>query len=453
MSSVCGISEILTKIGEFLQQFKVNVKEQIEAAKKYFQTNEGSLDVKKIEDVLSRLKIIYDSLAKFTSGDSARLLQGVLEIVSSVSSFTGLGGAAVPAICGVLSKVFSAFGGHKLTIGEVVEGEIRRTFAGHSNETLFEEAEDLHLLYRFAYDFLNPAHEKSHFSEHDITNMNIQMNVFQGATFLRKLGKLIKELAKEHEEENSDKKIEKARKAMQFIELYVKLASLRDMILFQFYTITNSTPHSLNLAGGVQRVLGSFEEQDREALGMFLRPLKEYVYLVSYAQEEERPLLMMFLDQKKLLPDHSWLTHGMFSLYSVKWPECHAIRLTRHRSFFGNGDLRYLRSNSEAVGPESWFYFIRVKRKRNYFRIIPVASSDECVCMTKGQSRWVMCLRDGPKPQTEWKVIQMDNGNYVFSSLEFPDYFMGVTKLLDGSVAGFNGGCSRQTHWTIRSSE
>ncbi|XP_033752710.1 uncharacterized protein LOC117336325 [Pecten maximus] len=453
MSSVSDISEILSKIEEYLQQLKVDIKDKVDIAKKYFQTDDGSLNFKSLEEVHSHLTILYGYLPQFTSGEIPKLLQGVVGIVASISSFTCLGGPVVPFICGVLSKVFAAFGGNTLTIGEVVENEIRRIFSGHRYETLLEEAEDLHLMYRFAFDFLNPASEKSHFTEHDITNMNIQMNVFQGVTFLRKLGKLIKELAKEHEEDDPCKKEEKAKTAMQFIELYIKLASLRDMILFQFYTITNSTPHSQYLAGGVQRVIGAFDEQDRECLGLFLKPSKDYVYIVSYVIEENWLLLMQFLDQKKLLPDQSWLTYGEFELRSVKWPECHAIRLRSHRSFFGDGDLRFLRGNSQAVGPESLFCFKRIKRRRTYFHIKPIGNSGEFLCMTKGPSRWVMSLKDGPKHQCEWKVIQMDNGNYVFSPRAFPDYFMGMTKLLDGSVAGFLGGYNEQSHWTLRASD
>ncbi|XP_033753117.1 uncharacterized protein LOC117336615 [Pecten maximus] len=373
-------------------------------------------------------------------------------MVSSASSFTGLGGPVVPVICGMLSKAFSAFGGNSLSIGEVVENEIRRTFSGHSDETLLEEAQDLHLMYRRAFDFLNPAIEKSHFTEHDITNMNIQMNVFQGGTFLRKFGKLINELAKEHEENDPNKKIEKAKKAMDFIELYIKLASLRDMLLIQFYTITNSTTHSQHLAGGLQRVIDSFDEQDREVLRLFLKPTEEYVYIVSYMREEEHELLMKFLRMKGHLPEECLLTHGEFELCSVKYPKYHAIRLRRHRSFFGDGDLRYIRGTKDRVGPESLFSFEKVQGQGNYVYITQKRHSDEFLTMTKSSNKWIMFLKQLPGPESEWKVIQMDNGNYVFSPRAFPDYFMAMTKLLDGSAAGLLG-CSRiRCQWTLKTS-
>ncbi|XP_033753118.1 toxin CrTX-A-like [Pecten maximus] len=451
--TIDDVEDVLSKIEVYLQQMKINLNRTHEVEKTYFKNGDGPIHIQRLQEVANHLKTIYRHLPQFTSGDPFQVLHGVAGIVSSVSSFTGLGGPAVPAICGVLSKVFTAFGGTKITIAEVVENEIRRTFSGHSNETLLEEAEDLHLMYRFAFDFLNPASEKSNFTEHDITNMNIQMNVFQGVTFLRKLGKLIKELAKEHEDTHPNKKIEKAKKAMDFIELYIKLALLRDMLLLHFYAIINSTTHSHYLAGGVQRVLGSFDEQDRAALGLFLKPTKEYVYIVSYVKEEECELLLKFLDQKKLTPDHSWLAHGEFELYSQKWPTYHATRMTAHRSFFGNGDLRFIRGTYDSVGPESLFCFKQIEEKRNCFYITQGRKLDELICMTKGPNRWVMSLKDGPKHQCEWKVIQMDNGNYVFSPRVFPDYFMGMTKLLDGSVAGFLGGYNEQSHWTLRASD
>ncbi|XP_060064516.1 LOW QUALITY PROTEIN: toxin CfTX-A-like [Ylistrum balloti] len=453
MLCVGDLCDILTKIEEFLRRIKVNIRENVEIAKRYFQSNDGSIDAKKLEEVYSFLKNLYGYLPDFTCGDLSRLLQGVAGITSTISSLTGIGGPVVPVICGVLRKVFSAFGGKTITVGEIVEGEIRRTFSGHTHETLHQEAEDVHLIYRFAFDFLNQPNEKGHLSEHDITNMNVQMNVFQGATFLRKLGKLIKVLAKEHEEDDPGKKTEKVKNALEFVELYVKLASLRDMVLFQFYTITNSTAHSQHLAGGIQRVIGSFDEQDRDALGLFLKPTKEYAYIVSYVREEERELLMMFLDQKKLLPDQSWLTHCAFELHSVKWPEYHAVRLIIHRSLFGNGDLRFIRGSNKPIGPESWFCFKRIKRKGTYHNITPMLNSHEFVCMTKGSDHWVMSKKDAPEPESEWKVIQMDNGNYVFSPRAFPDYFMGMTQLLDGSVAGFLG-CSRtRCQWTLKASQ
>lgn len=453
MSANTTAKEIIAKINFRLQQIKVDLKGKPEFIKAYFRNRDGTVNLQRFQEIAAHLKTLYQHLPNFTSGDPLQLLIGVAGVVHSVSSFTGLGGPAVPVVCHVISQVFAAFGGRKLTIGQVVEAEIRRTFSGHSNETLVEEAEDLQFMYRFAFDFLNPTEEKSDFSEHDITNMNIQMNVFQGGTFLRKLGKLIKEMAKEHTENNSKKKIEKAEKAMQFIELYVKLAFLRDMLLLHFFVIINSTSHSQHLAGGVQRVMGSFDEQDREALGMFLKPSKEYVYIVSYVKQEEYKLLINFLDQKGLSPNHSWLENGEFELCSVKWQTHRAIRMLSHRSLFANGDLRYIRGTRDEVSPESLFRFKTVPGKRNCYRIHLGGTPEELITMTKGENRWVMSLKDSPEPQTEWKVILMDNGNYVFSSLEFPDYFMGMTKLLDGSVAGFLGGCNEQCHWILRASE
>ncbi|XP_021377062.1 uncharacterized protein LOC110465509 [Mizuhopecten yessoensis] len=452
MTSVDDVSDILSEIRDLLPT-KFNISEKVEIAKEYFQKDDGSLNLTRLEEVYTILKDLYGYLPEFTSGDPSRLLQGLVGIVSSVSSFTGVGGQAVPVICGVFRKVFASFGGNKVTIGEVVEGEIRRVFSIHSDETLLEEGEDLHLMYRFAFDFLNPTSERSEFSKHDITNMNIQMNVFQGATFLRKLGKLTRELAKEHEESDPNKKSEKANKARQFIELYIKLALLSDMVLLNFFTITNSTSHSQHLAGGIQRVIGSFDEQDREALGMLLKPTKEYVYIASYINEEECELFMKFLEHKNLLLDQSWLQHGQFELCSVKWPKCHALRLRAHTSVFGNGDLRFLRGTKEAAGPESLFCFKQIHPNRSYFSITQMGNADEFVSMTKGSNRWVMSLKGVQNPENEWKIIQMENGNYVFSPRAFPDYFMGMTKLLDGSIAGFLGGYNEQVQWTLKVSE
>ncbi|XP_021377019.1 uncharacterized protein LOC110465492 [Mizuhopecten yessoensis] len=452
MSSAGDISDALSKIEEYLQPTSVNITEKCTSAKQYFETEDGSVNPDKLKELLSHLQELYGHLPQFTSGDPNQLLLGVVGVVSSVSSLTGLGAPVVPVICGVLSKVFSSFGGNTVTIGKVVEDEIKRTFSGHNDETLQQEGDDLHLLYRFAFDFLNQTGGKADLSEHDITNINIQMNIFQGATFLRKLGKLIKELAKEHKENDQNKKIEKAKKAMQFIELYIKLASLRDMILSQFYTITNSTAHSQHLAGGIQRVIGSFDEQDREALSMFLKPTKEYVYIVSYIKEENFDLLMKFLEQKNLLQDQSWITQGDFELCSVKWMKYHATHLKTHTSFFGEGDLRFLRGSKEKVGPESLFCFEKVRRKGNYVYIKQRESSDEFVSMTKGSDRWLMSVKE-QGPECEWKVIQMENGNFVFSPHAFPDYFMGMSKLLDGSLAGFLGCSSRRCHWTLRASK
>ncbi|XP_060064518.1 toxin CfTX-B-like [Ylistrum balloti] len=453
MSSVDDVSEVLSKVEEYLQQFHINISEQCRSVKEYFKNDDGSVNADKLENVLHLLQELYQYLPDFTSADPVRLLQGVVGIMSLISSFTGLGGTVVPVICWVFSYVFTAFGGKSLTIGEVVESEIRRLFSGHSDETLLVEAEDLHYLYRFAFDFLTPKDEHSHFSKYDIINMNIQINVFQGATFLRKLGKLIQELSKEQAEDIANKKAERAKKAMDFIELYIKLASLRDMILTQFYTITSSTTHSKHLAGGIQRVIGSFDEQDREVLRFFRKPTKEYVYIVSYIREEERVLLMMFLQQKKLLPEHSWLLHGEFEIISKKWPDFRALRMRKHRSLFGNGDLRFIRGINEAVGPESLFCFQKVERNEFYVYITQRGNSDEFLTMTKGSNKWVMSLTGPPGPESEWKVIQMDNGNYVFSPRAFPDYFMGMTQLLDGSIAGFLG-CSRtRCQWTLKASQ
>ncbi|OWF54982.1 uncharacterized protein LOC110465574 [Mizuhopecten yessoensis] len=450
MPSVGDVVDILSKIGEYLQRINVHIKDKIEIAITNFRNVNGSVNIQKLEEIYSFLTKLYGYLPQFTSGDPVQLLKGLVGIVATVSAFTGWGGPVVPVICGVLTVIFSSFGGKVITIGEVVESQIRRTFCGHSYETLLQEAQDLHLKYQLAYDFLNPKSDKREFSEHDITNMNIQMNVFQGATFLRKLGDLIKELAKEHKENDSNKKSEKANKAMQFIELYIKLASLRDMILWHFFTITNSTSHSQHLAGCVQRVICSFDERDREALGMFLKPTEEYVYIVSYVREEIYELFMKFLEQKKLLPDQSRLTHGQFGLYSAKWPHWHAIRRRTHASTFQIGDLRFLCGSKSASRPESLFCFKRIRGSKNYFHIIQRERYGELVCMTKGSDRWVMSLKGAPTaPECTWKVIQMENGNYVFAPLAFPDYFMGMTKLLDGSIGGFLGGYDEQCHWIL----
>ncbi|XP_033752529.1 uncharacterized protein LOC117336189 [Pecten maximus] len=239
---------------------------------------------------------------------------------------------------------------------------------------------------------------------------------------------------------------------MDFIELYIKLASLRDMLLIQFYTITNSTLHSQHLAGGVQRVIGSFAEKDREVLRLFLKPTKEYVYIVSYIREEEHRLLMKFLGMRGLLPEESWLTQGEFELCSVRYPKYHAIRLRSHRLFFGYGDLSYIRGTKDRVGPESLFSFEKVQGPGNYVYITQKGHLDEFVTMTKGSNKWIKTLKEPPGPESEWKAIQMDNGNYMFSPRAFPDHFMAMSKLLDGSVAG-RLGCSRnRCQWTLKTS-
>ncbi|XP_069132339.1 toxin CqTX-A-like [Argopecten irradians] len=455
MSSVADVTEVLSKIEECIQNTNVDISDKCREAREYFENADGLMDECRLESVQSFLEDLLDSLPSFTKADTAKLLNATVKVISSISAFTGLGGPAVPIICGVLSKVFTAFGGNAMSVGKVVEEAIQKTFSGQSMESLHEQAKDLHCMYRLIFGFLNPTNEKTQFSKHDITNMNIQMNVLQGATFLRKLGKLIVELAKEEEGSDPDIKREKAKTAMDFIELYITLASLRDMILIQFYTITNSTAHSQHLAGGVQRVIGSFDEQDREVLSLFLNPTKEHAYIVSSVREEEQELLMRFLEMKNLLPKESWIVQEVCEFWSVKHPKYHAIRLRSDASFFRGGDLRYIRGTKEEVGPESLFSFRKVERTGNYVYITPKGAADsddsEFLTMTKGSNKWIMSLKGPPGPESEWKVIKLDNKNYVFSPRGFPDYFMSMSKLLDGSAAGLLGCLRRRCQWVIKS--
>ena len=192
------------------------------------------MDLKDLEKIVTCLQGITDSIPKLTSDDPRVFVSGCVDIAAAVTALVPVYGPLISGVLGVVSSVLIA-STETTDIVMVFKEMIEKVLSKYRDEDIKAEAagtkSELITIQSFLTAFLNKgAHTKD-----DVTSLNSLQIPTVGTKFLGKLEYYISLYSKNKISEDDQAVEFQARCADDYIEIYLRLSALRQLLLLQYY--------------------------------------------------------------------------------------------------------------------------------------------------------------------------------------------------------------------------
>ena len=230
------VDEKLDEINEIMNQ--INKKLRKIGKKISYDEDESreklcGMDLKDLEKIVTCLQGIADSIPKLTSDDPRVFVSGCVDIAAAVTALVPVYGPLISGVLGVVSSVLIA-STETTDIVMVFKEMIEKVLSKYRDEDIKAEAagtkSELITIQSFLTAFLNSAHTKD-----DVTSLNSLQIPTVGTKFLGKLEYYISLYSKNKISEDDQAVEFQARCADDYIEIYLRLSALRQLLLLQYY--------------------------------------------------------------------------------------------------------------------------------------------------------------------------------------------------------------------------
>ena len=259
--------------------------------------------------VLATLQVAALNIGSFANAadDPIGAIQGAAIMVGQFGALLGPGGQVAAIVLSFVSGFLSLFGKggkEQKSIGQIVREEIDDALAEFSEQTLTNQASGVVRAFTVSKVYVDSLAESGKRLTVDQANsLEVNVPLYYGMPFMGTLASEIDRLLKANE-------VDDAKKTLKYIELYVKMAILKDVIMQEVATLLPE-----ELEPNRQALLTSLERLrllHRDLL-RFLRDGGVGVVALSYFDPDVYPITDSFMTSVLKLPDYDR------SLAGSKW--------------------------------------------------------------------------------------------------------------------------------------
>ncbi|XP_043922232.1 uncharacterized protein LOC122797775 [Protopterus annectens] len=265
------------------------------------------------DNINNVLSTTVSSLDKFVNAESNPIgaVQATLDIVSSMAAFVEPAGAVISMGLSFISGILGLFGQApeaEKPIGDVVREQIEKALAKFYDQTLKNEAEGCIEAFQHSKAFLDGVASAvdGQVPDNAVSSLSAHVPVYHGLTFMGKLASSIRDVIRKDSPKEGEK-------CMRYIELYAKLATLKNMILLQLAALIPDSQSAIR--AGVLGVRNSLSSTSRTMLRFLYSHKLKYVNTVSYFDPYRYPITDGYMMKilKLEAPDRS-----MYGVYSIR---------------------------------------------------------------------------------------------------------------------------------------
>ena len=231
-----------------------------------------------------------------------------------VAQFAALAGpkgqilsVALSFVSGFLS-LFGVGGPKKKSIGQIVREEINDTFDKFYEKYLKNQAQGMARTFQISKAYVDRlAQSGQPLTLHDAGSLERNVPLYVGLPFMGKLASEIHSLLQTNKPGD-------AKKTLRYIELYTKMAILKDMILQEVAALL-----PVELERNRQALLAaqeSLRDQQKEQIGFLRKGITGKVAL-NYFDPDEHPFTDLYLTKVLKLPDYDRSLAGIWCLKPV----------------------------------------------------------------------------------------------------------------------------------------
>lgn len=238
--------------------------------------------------IVEALNTAAGKLEKFANAgkDPVGAIRGAVEIIATFSSLAGPHGQVIGVVLNFISGFLSLFGKgtSPKPVSEVVREEIEKWYS----RDLSNQAEGAIFAFEKSKAFLNGvAKSGNQLSDSETTSLSAHVPVYSGVAFMGTLATEIRNILR-------DNKVGEAKKCLKYIELYVRLAILKDVILQQMAALISDSQK--NIRNGVSEIQNSLRTSAK-ALFKFLYESKIGNNVVPYFDPDKYELTDAYLSE------------------------------------------------------------------------------------------------------------------------------------------------------------
>ncbi len=228
---------------------------------KELQTNWLQTPKERRGEITGALNAAAAKLEKFANAgkDPVGAIRGAIEIIATFSNIAGPHGQIIGVALNFISGFLSLFGKgtSPKPVSEVVREEIEKWYS----RDLSNQAEGAIFDFQKSKDFLNGAAKSGNpLSDSETTSLSANVPVYSGVKFMGTLASEIRNII-------IGNKRNEGKKCLKYIELYVRLAILKDVILQQMAALISDSQS--NIRNGVYEFQNSLRASAK-ALFKFL---------------------------------------------------------------------------------------------------------------------------------------------------------------------------------------
>ena len=259
--------------------------------------------------VTMTLQVASRQIGNFANAgdDPIGAIQGAAIMVGQFGALLGPGGQAAAIALSFVSGFLSLFGKggkEQKSIGQIVRDEIDEALAAFSKQTLTNQASGVVRAFTVSKAYADSlAGSGKTLTVNQAKSLQVNVPLFHGMPFMGTLASEIERLLNANE-------VDDAKKTLKYIELYVKMAVLKDMIMQE---VASLLPEELE--PNRQALLKSQERlrlQHRELI-RFLRDGVVGMAALGYFDPDVYPITDSFMTSVLKLPDYDR------SLAGSKW--------------------------------------------------------------------------------------------------------------------------------------
>ena len=191
-------------------------------------------------EIVTALNTAASKLEKFANAgdDPVGAIRGALEIIASFSSLAGPHGQIISVVLNFISGFLSLFGkgpSRPKPLGQVVREEIEKWYS----RDLSNQAEGSILDFQTSRAFLNGVSRAGrNLTESESTALPSYVPVYNGVAFMGTLSSEIRNIIRGNE-------AGEANKCLKYIELYTRMAILKDLVLQQMAALISDSQSSI----------------------------------------------------------------------------------------------------------------------------------------------------------------------------------------------------------------
>nr|T1PRE3.1 RecName: Full=Toxin CfTX-A; AltName: Full=Toxin A; Short=TX-A; Flags: Precursor [Chironex fleckeri]AFQ00676.1 toxin A precursor [Chironex fleckeri] len=421
-----GINQLVNQLNN-VQQDTAAIKSALEELK-----TEVSASPSTVSQVSEVVNTVGSSLTKFTSGDAFNIVSGCLDLLSTVAStFGGPYGIAISAVISLVSSILSLFAGDGFD--SATRKVIEEAFKTHRDQELRDSVNGARRTFNDVIAFLKGASKHGNVTEQEL-------EVISKGVPLTKLSDTLGILESRINRGSTSTDAAEAERTVEFIFLYLQLATMRDTLITNFILILKQVPAADTYANAVSISLDANKESVRETID-FLHNMeaKNAVCGAYYYPIYHSEMTKSILSFAKFfgLPDPPRNTFGgVYRVQNRYWPTWYICK----ESYMGN---HMFRGCSNVRSPS-----VQIRALENGYQKINLRGKN--MYITKHAQGWAWGTADNdPGEQGYFVFVPLKSGYYMISTKKWPNYFVYMESSASGYIRSWNHNPGLQGHWRI----
>lgn len=348
------------------------------------------------------LRTMAVAIIELDRGDRHEFFEGILAVLYGISRLNPLDNLIISKVLSLASSIMHAF----LTDGNKVSVAVRKSIESAMDHSADSERikDNTVTAYQNSFAFLI---NEGPFEEENIAN---EMPIYRDVEFLEILtGKI--------EENRESRDNLEALRAIEYTNIYVKLAILRTCMLEILHTAVKQIHDKERLATRIKQIIIDNQNKDKTLLTFLTKPDYSLKLVSVAAYPSPLPLVNHYLEYLNLessrigeLGNFSFETKGIsFGLTRSSW------------GFYNDGEMT---CNDKDKDSEYFFYLSPVPRGDNLFYIQSKKEPHLYVFMRNSPFAQCYASKRIPGPEGQWQVKRLTDGRYIFSTQKWPEWFL-----------------------------